>query len=81
MTIDLLPVYQCFKRVRAAQIVNITPNTLDLRGGIFIEVSTEWLTKHTPHIGGYYVVYDDGYASFSPASAFESGYVRIDSCH
>lgn len=27
--------------------------------------------------GGYYVVYEDGYASFSPAEAFESGYTLI----
>ncbi len=25
-------------------------------------------------VGGYYVVYEDGYKSFSPAGAFESGY-------
>ncbi|MCK9988658.1 MAG: hypothetical protein AzoDbin1_05130 [Azoarcus sp.] len=29
-------------------------------------------------VGGYYVVYEDGYKSFSPAIAFESGYTRID---
>jgi hypothetical protein len=28
-------------------------------------------------IGGYYVVYEDGYKSFSPASAFENGYTRL----
>jgi len=28
-------------------------------------------------VGGYYVVYEDGYASFSPAGAFEAGYTRI----
>ncbi|BBE77425.1 hypothetical protein MRY16398_24810 [Phytobacter sp. MRY16-398] len=41
------------------------------------EVSAEYICKHKPQIGGYYVVYDDGYKSFSPASAFESGYARI----
>lgn len=28
-------------------------------------------------IGGYYVVYEDGYKSFSPAKAFEEGYTRL----
>ena len=34
-------------------------------------------TKHDPQAGGYYVVYADGYQSFSPAQAFEEGYTRI----
>ena len=29
-------------------------------------------------LGGYLVVYDDGYVSWSPAKAFEEGYTRID---
>ena len=40
-------------------------------------VSAEYMRKHNPQPGGYYVVYDDGYASWSPAEAFESGYTRI----
>ena len=32
----------------------------------------------TPHVGGYYVLYEDGYESFSPAKAFEEGYTRFD---
>lgn len=30
-----------------------------------------------PIVGGYFVVYKDGYKSFSPADAFEEGYTRI----
>ena len=37
----------------------------------------EWLDKHNPEVGGYYVVYEDGYKSFSPAKAFEEGYTLI----
>lgn len=40
-------------------------------------VSAEYLKKHNPQVGGYYVVYKDGYKSFSPAEAFESGYAKI----
>ena len=36
----------------------------------------EYMTKHAPQVGGYYVLYEDGYASFSPAQPFEAGYVR-----
>jgi hypothetical protein len=35
------------------------------------------LDKHKPEVGGYYVVYKEGYKSFSPAGAFEEGYALI----
>lgn len=41
------------------------------------DVSPEYMTKHRPEVGGYYVVYDDGYKSYSPAAAFEGGYSPI----
>ncbi len=40
-------------------------------------VSEEYIDKHNPQPGGYFVVYDDGYQSFSPAKAFEEGYTPI----
>lgn len=40
-------------------------------------VDASYLKKHDPHFGGYYVVYKDGYRSFSPADAFEDGYTRL----
>lgn len=42
-----------------------------------ISVSSEFMRKHNPEAGGYFVVYQDGYRSFSPAAAFEEGYTRI----
>lgn len=45
------------------------------------EVSGEYLVKHKPTVGGYWVLYADGYQSFSPAQAFEEGYSRIESPH
>ena len=59
----------------------ITPS--DEGYGLF-EVDAEYVNKHLKNrdpkngqtIGGYYVVYDDGYKSFSPAKAFEEGYTR-----
>lgn len=40
-------------------------------------VSKEYMDKHKPEAGGYYVVYEDGYTSFSPAEAFEGGYTLV----
>ena len=41
-------------------------------------IDAAYLRKHNPQAGGYYVVYADGYKSFSPAEAFEDGYTRIE---
>jgi hypothetical protein len=46
--------------------------------GIFpFKVNRNYVNKHDPTAGGYYVLYEDGYESWSPAEAFESGYTRI----
>lgn len=45
-----------------------------------IPVSADWFRQHKPEAGGYYVVYEDGYKSFSPGIAFESGYSLMSSC-
>lgn len=42
-----------------------------------IKVNREYIEKHNPIEGGYYVVYKDGYKSFSPTKAFEEGYILI----
>lgn len=75
--------YQCHKRVHAAKILSIGPSETD-RHILFLEpmvgplVSAEWVAKHKPQPGGYYVIYEDGYTSYSPAAAFESGYTLIE---
>ena len=40
-------------------------------------IDLAYVQKHSPQAGGYYVVYKDGYRSWSPAEAFENGYSRI----
>lgn len=40
-------------------------------------VDFAYRSKHSPKAGGYFVVYDDGYQSYSPADAFEGGYTRL----
>ena len=85
-----LPKYQCHKKVWALKIKAVAQGTqpTDLPGGSWmlhpaddgygpLEVSHEWYAKHKPEAGGYFVVYDDGYKSYSPASAFEPGYSLI----
>jgi hypothetical protein len=86
-----LPRYQCIKIVRAAKITNAQAHE-DGGGTLYFdeigngvkaeaEVTFEWVEKRVPGeqamIGGYYVEYEDGYTSWSPAEAFEAGYVRV----
>lgn len=42
------------------------------------EVSLKWLAEKKAKIGGYFVVYDDEYVSYSPSKAFEDGYAPHD---
>lgn len=37
----------------------------------------DYYVKHNPKAGGYYVEYDDGYKSYSPAAPFEAGYTKV----
>lgn len=81
-----MPRYKCYKEVWALKIKQIEQNKTDETlfiitpadiGYAPFMVSKEYVEKHNPQAGGYYVVYKDGYKSFSPAEAFESGYEKI----
>ena len=77
-----MPKYKCHKEVWALKILEVIreDNTPKLRVGegfLPIAVTDDYCAKHKPEAGGYYVVYADGYKSFSPADAFESGYARL----
>lgn len=79
-----MPRYKCHKEVWALKIKGIDlaaagDHTIipEDAGYAAFEVSDEWLRKHKPEIGGYFVAYDDGYKSYSPAKAFEEGYRLI----
>lgn len=85
------PKYQCYKKVWALKIAEIKRDgegeNRETDGSAMItpvdegyapfKVDHEYMHKHKPEVGGYYVIYADGYKSFSPAEAFESGYTRI----
>jgi hypothetical protein len=75
-----LPRWKCHKEVHAFKIIKIelaSPGVLIHGDGFFVDVSDEFMRKHRPQLGGFYVRYEDGYESFSPAKAFEEGYARI----
>lgn len=77
---EALPQYQCHKKVHALQISYVGVATLYVHGTFApIEVGEKWISKYKPEAGGYYVLYDDGYTSFSPKEAFEDGYSLIGS--
>ena len=88
-----MPQYQSHKRVWALKIAKLERHTspdpnAETDGGATItpaedgfaplHVDYTYMQKHNPQVGGYYVVYKDGYKSFSPAEPFEDGYTLIE---
>ncbi|MBP2230813.1 hypothetical protein J2847_004122 [Azospirillum agricola] len=81
-----LPIYQCHKRVQAAEIrqMDVANGTVRvywelLPGGPeymapTVAVPNGFFARSTPALGDYLVIYDDGYMSHSPKAAFEAGY-------
>ena len=86
-----LPQYECHKKVWALKIKEIVRDgegenretdgsamiTPEEEGFVSFKVDHNFMFKHKPEVGGYYVIYEDGYKSFSPAKAFEDGYTLI----
>jgi hypothetical protein len=78
-----LPKYQCHKVVEALKLARV--EILENGNGILVPVedfpamekASSWVEIHQPKPGGYWVRYEDGYESWSPAAAFESGYTKI----
>ena len=73
--------YRRHKEVNAARIERI--HILEHVAWITLEKESpipmprEWVERHAPEPGGYLVIYDDGYRSYSPAAAFEAGYTPV----
>jgi hypothetical protein len=86
-----MPKYKSHKEVWALKIKSIVRDgegenresdgssiiTPEEKGYAPFRVEGDYLHKHKPQVGGYYVVYKDGYKSFSPAKAFEEGNTLI----
>ena len=82
-----LPKYKCHKEVNAAKIQRIerAPGSdydvfmsVVADGDAVERVTHDWLVKFQPQVGGYVVVYEDGYRSYSPADVFEAGYAKVE---
>ncbi len=80
-----MPKYLCHKEVWALKIgegLKVLPNgdvilpILD-PGYAPVIVAKAVVSRYMPMPGDYYVVYEDGYKSISPAKAFEEGYTLI----
>ncbi len=87
-----MPQYQSHKKVWALKIKSIVRDgaaenveviygkatiTPEEEGYAPVKVSAEYMDKHKPQVGGYYVLYEGGYESWSPAIEFEKGYSKI----
>lgn len=84
LDINAVPRFRCHKEVRALKIQKIEP--ADIGGAIItpvdasippFNVDAHYVRQHVPQPGGYFVIYDDGYESWSPEAAFENGYVKL----
>lgn len=81
-----LPLYISHKKVRALEIRSIGSYATDATDKLIREIvfadpafkpiwaPGDLFARYTPMPGDYYVVYEDGYASFSPRKAFLEGY-------
>jgi len=86
-----MPRYKCHKIVSALKIRLVKPHMQSGKCTDCIlafephddqtfpnkTVHGSYFDAHKPTAGGYFVLYEDGYQSFSPAKAFESGYSLI----
>jgi hypothetical protein len=88
--VEALPMYRSVKDVRAFKIGALA-EAVDSMPGSFrasivpedhsipaVSVSAAWINRHHPEAGGYFVVYKDGYCSYSPPAAFDEGYIRVE---
>lgn len=88
-----MPKYRCHKEVWALKIKEVKQAPADqekrFAGGDWYLIPEdhrympicvghdEYVLKHKPEAGGYFVVYQGGYESYSPAKPFEDGYTLL----
>lgn len=83
-----LPEYLCHKKVRAGKITELDTGAGGVNADLGVDVHAgepdvvthcdkAWFDKNTPEVGGYIVIYEDGYTSYSPAAPFEAGYSPV----
>lgn len=77
--------YKCHKQVHAVKITDVTfdgSNAItiypaDASVPVFT-VTKQWWENRSAKVGGYCLLYNDGYMSWSPAKEFEDGYTKIE---
>ena len=79
--------YICHKEVWADKIIEVLMHfsvvhdrmdyTLRLQDTGLVYAPEHFCARSIPEVGDYYVIYSDGYESFSPAKVFEEGYSEI----
>ena len=74
-----MPRYRSHKIIHALEIKTVDGHRLSFvePGYADIEAPAEMFLRYTPVPGDRYMVYPDGYKSFSPKAAFEDGYTRV----
>jgi hypothetical protein len=81
---DKLAQYRCHKVVRAGRVTREADEysffvPVRCADGSELRLPMPKGATRAPKAGDYYVVYEDGYTSLSPAKAFEDGYTLISS--
>lgn len=74
-----MPRYRSHKEVWALEIKDVTEFRLHFvePGYASMAIEPGMLARYHPVPGDFYVVYADGYKSFSPRKAFLEGYTRV----
>lgn len=87
--LPMLPRWQSHKIVEGDRITEVlhVPDAISdvtrwrLACGIVVDVSERLAARVPPDVfsatAGYYVLYPDGYESWSPAEAWDAGYTRL----
>jgi hypothetical protein len=73
-----MPRYKSHKTIWALEIKDVTYFRIHFVEAGYASVPREekMFSRYTPVVGDFYVVYADGYKSFSPRKAFLEGYTK-----
>ena len=73
-----MPRYRSHKIIHALEIKTVDGHRLSfVEPFVDIDADPAMFSRYTPVPGDRYMVYPDGYKSFSPKRAFEDGYTRV----
>lgn len=78
-----IPTYQSNKTVQALKIAHLiaNPRGIELhfvdQRFVPAQVDAVWVTTHSVMEGGYLIIGEGGYPSYSPADAFEATYMLV----